>query len=225
MGRSRKTQPDNHSRFKYEAKTKTHQFVYNLLQTFDKDTIILGPAGTGKTYVACAVAVEMFQAKKIGKIVIARPAEGPCKSLGFEPGDMKDKLEGWVKPVVELLSNFLGRETIENMIDSGKIELLALHQVTGRTFDNAVVIVDEWQNCNRDTILSLITRMGQYSKLILSGDIRQSNIKRDSGAAFLLDLCDRRDMGFDIVELGLEDVVRSKKVKNRIEQLMYENIY
>lgn len=225
MARARKNQPENHSRFKYEAKTKNQKLIYNLLQTLDKDTIILGPAGTGKTYVACAVAVEMLMDKKIAKIVIARPAEGPCKSLGFEPGDMKEKLEGWVKPVVELLSLFLGKEAVENMIGSGKIELLALHQVTGRTFDNAFVICDEWQNANRDTILSLITRMGQYSKLVLSGDIRQTNIKRDSGASFLLDLCDRRDMGFDIVELGLEDVVRSKKVKNRIEQLMEENIY
>lgn len=214
-----------HTLFTYEPATPNQKLYSTLLQTHERDLVVLGPAGTGKTYGAVAEALAAIRARRLNKLVIARPAEGPCKSLGFEPGDMGDKLAGWAQPVTDLITQFIGKTEMEAMISSGKIEVIALHQVMGKTFDNAFVIVDEAQNLNLDTMLSIITRIGKYSKLVLAGDIRQMNIKRDSGLLYLLDLCDKHDMKFDVIEFGLEDVVRSEKVKTRIAALMDEGVY
>lgn len=209
----------------YTPKTPNQKLYKTLLQTLERDLICLGPAGTGKTHGAVAEALVHIKSGKLKKLVIARPAEGPCKSLGFEPGSMDEKLAGWTRPVTDLVARFIGQTDMESMIAKGNIEMLALHQVMGRTFDNAFVIVDEAQNLNVETMLSLITRMGKYSKLVLAGDIRQMNIHRDSGLLYLLELCDNYDMRFDTLEFTLADVVRSDKVKQRIAALMEEGVY
>jgi phosphate starvation-inducible protein PhoH len=127
--------------------------------------------------------------------------------------------------MVEIIESRFGKTHTQYLIDSGTIELLPLHKVTGRSFNNAWVCVDECQGMNTATMYSLITRMGKYSKLVFMGDIRQKLLNKDSGIRTLLDLCDKYDMQFNIVEFTLEDCVRSEKVKSRIQHLMSAGVY
>lgn len=211
--------------FFWEPKTPAQTTLKNRLQGYERDVIALGVPGSGKTLVSVNCALDALDSGKISKIVMARPAEGTCKGLGFEPGALDDKLANWVIPMYEVVENRYGRVDAKAMIDSGVIEFLALHQVTGRSFNNCWVLVDEAQGVNIATMNSLITRMGKYSKLVLMGDQRQVLLTRDSGVAYLLELCDKYDMAFDIIEFTLDDCVRSEKVKQRIQCLMDEGIY
>ena len=174
--------------------------------------IATGVPGSGKTYMAAVTACEGLLDKRFEKLVISRPAKGTEEDLGFEPGNMDDKMAGWTRPVTESIIHCLGKSQYEARL--GKtIELVPLHQLMGRSFFNSFILVDEGQSMSIETAKSLVTRTGRYSKLVICGDIKQKSIKPGLGLIFLLDLVNRYNMPVNLIEFGLDDCIRSKECR------------
>lgn len=207
---------------KLTPKTPAQADYLSALQN-DMMTIVTGPPGTGKTYMAINNAVERLRDRRIKQIVLARPAEGPCKSLGFEPGTMNEKLQGWMMPFYDSLEGVLGKNELESRIGSS-IHFQALHQIMGRSFHNSYIIVDEAQNLNIETAKSLVTRVGKYCKVVLCGDIRQQTIKCNSGLKFLLDMAFKYDLPVNTIEFTIDDCVRGPITKMWLEAFEDEGL-
>lgn len=207
---------------KLTPKTPAQADYLSALQN-DMMTIVTGPPGTGKTYMAINNAVERLRDRRIKQIVLARPAEGPCKSLGFEPGTMNEKLQGWMMPFYDSLEGVLGKNELESRIGSS-IHFQALHQIMGRSFHNSYIIVDEAQNLNIETAKSLVTRVGKYCKVVLCGDIRQQTIKSNSGLKFLLDMAFKYDLPVNTIQFTVDDCVRGPITKMWLEAFEDEGL-
>jgi phosphate starvation-inducible PhoH-like protein len=143
----------------------------------------VGPAGTGKTYLAVAVALSMLLEKKVERIILSRPAVEAGERLGFLPGDMKDKIDPYLRPLYDSLYDLLDYDTIQRKIESGAIEIAPLAFMRGRTLKNSFAILDEAQNTTRTQIKMFLTRIGENSKLVVNGDPSQIDLpnKNQSG--------------------------------------------
>jgi len=199
-----------------------HQF--ELVKSVAKNDLVfaIGPAGTGKTYVAIALAVKAFKERKVKKIILTRPAVEAGEQLGFLPGDMKEKLDPYLQPLYDGLADMLPKRKLEEMYDERLIEVAPLAYMRGRTLENAFVILDEAQNTSDNQLKMFLTRMGQNSKFIITGDITQIDLPKHkkSGLIHALDLF--RDIpGVDFVFFDKGDVVRHPIVRKIIEA--YEN--
>lgn len=150
---------------------------FNELKNIENQLIIgIGPAGCGKTYFACQEAINELQTKSIDKIIITRPLISVDREdIGFLPGKMTEKMDPWTKPIVDILCELISKETVENMITCNNIELTPLAYMRGRTFKNAFIIADEMQNSSPQQMRMLTTRMGEGSKMIINGDLDQSD--------------------------------------------------
>jgi phosphate starvation-inducible PhoH-like protein len=176
--------------------------------------ICTGVWGSAKTYIPAVMACDMLLAKKIEKIVVARPTEGKGKSLGYMKGDKNTKLEGWCAPVLEVFKKRLGIGNLEAYIENGRIELLALEQVKGRSWDDTFILIDEVEDMESCVAKSLVGRQGINSKLVLTGDIAQQDLKNYSGLQMLLDVADYAAL--DIAMIDFDDweyCVRSDEAK------------
>jgi phosphate starvation-inducible protein PhoH and related proteins len=189
------------------AKTET-QSLYIKLINGNVLTFGLGPAGTGKTFIAAWLAAEALESGDCKKLYITRPAIEAGESIGFLPGEMEDKIGPYFAPVREALERRLGKGQTEYMLKSGKIEFVPLAFMRGRTFDDSWVIADEMQNATPKQMKMLLTRVGRNTKLIVNGDLKQSDIPGTNG---LYDAKDRlRGLGgIAFCTFGREDVVRS----------------
>lgn len=158
-----------------------------LVDAFENKDIVfaLGVAGTGKTYLAVAYAVKRLKEEKISKIVLTRPAVEAGESLGFLPGDMKEKVDPYLRPLYDALYDFLGAETTEKLIEKKVIEIAPLAFMRGRTLSDAVVILDEAQNTTRSQMKMFLTRMGRNCQLIVNGDITQTDLVRKDQSGLL----------------------------------------
>ena len=170
---------------------------------------ILGPAGTGKTYVTATFAADMYTTKEIDKIVITRPHIAVGKEIGFLPGTLEEKTYPWALPVLDVLQKHLGKGAVETGIKNGNIEMAPLALMRGRSFDNAFIIVDETQNITTHELKMLLTRVGEESKIVLNGDIQQSDLKEADGLSKVIHLAKKHLMPVPIIEFGLEDIIRS----------------
>ncbi len=192
-----------------------------LVDAFRKDKIIFasGVAGTGKTYLAVAYAVDQLKKEKISKIILTRPAVEAGESLGFLPGDMKEKVDPYLRPLYDALNEMLGQDTAERFQEKEIIEIAPLAFMRGRTLNDAVVILDEAQNTTRAQMKMFLTRMGRNCQMIVNGDISQTDLvsHRDSG---LTDACNRLKgiEGISIQPLDKSDVVRNPLVAKMIER-------
>ncbi|MEG2380278.1 MAG: PhoH family protein, partial [Oscillospiraceae bacterium] len=139
----------------------------------------IGPAGTGKTYLAVAMAVTAFKNKEVHKIILTRPAIEAGESLGFLPGDMQDKVDPYLRPLYDALGEMLGYETFNKHIERGIIEVAPLAYMRGRTLDDAFIILDEAQNTTSEQMKMFLTRMGFASKIVVTGDVTQVDLPRD----------------------------------------------
>ncbi len=171
--------------------------------------IVLGPAGTGKTYIAATVAADMFRTKQVDKIIITRPNVASGRPLGFRPGDLNEKMQEWLLPVLGTLRKHLGPNTVQNAIGNGNIEFAPLETMRGRSFEDAFIILDEAQNVNRDEMRMFTTRIGQGCKTIMNGDVQQSDLTSANGLATAIALADKYDINIPIIEFGIDDIVRS----------------
>ena len=149
-----------------------------LLKAIDAKNLVmaLGPAGTGKTYLAIAKAVEALEAGKVGRIVLSRPAVEAGESIGFLPGDMEDKLAPYLRPLYDALSDRLSMKRVRGLIAEGAIEIAPVGYMRGRTLNNAFVVIDEAQNCTYGQLKMLLTRLGWNSTMVVTGDPNQSDL-------------------------------------------------
>jgi phosphate starvation-inducible PhoH-like protein len=178
----------------------------------------IGPAGTGKTYTAVALAVRALKNKEVKKIILTRPAVEAGENLGFLPGDMKEKLDPYLQPLYDALLDMIAPEKLAFYLENRVIQIAPLAFMRGRTLDNAFVILDEAQNATAGQLKMFLTRMGSSAKFIITGDITQIDLPKHqpSGLPHALKLLNKVE-GIAIVELDSKDVIRHKLVKKIIE--------
>jgi phosphate starvation-inducible PhoH-like protein len=192
----------------------------SLVEAVSKNDMVfaVGPAGTGKTYTAVALAVRALKAKEVKRIVLTRPAVEAGENLGFLPGDLKEKLDPYMMPLYDALRDMIPPEKLADMIEFGIIEIAPLAFMRGRTLDKAFVILDEAQNTTSMQMKMFLTRMGMTAKFVITGDMSQIDLphKQKSGLAYALDIV--KDIeGIGVVRLNQNDVIRHELVKRIIE--------
>jgi phosphate starvation-inducible PhoH-like protein len=180
----------------------------------------IGPAGSGKTYTAVALAVRALKAKVVRRIILTRPAVEAGENLGFLPGDLKEKLDPYLQPLYDALRDMLSQQKLESLIQQGVIEIAPLAFMRGRTLDNAFVILDEAQNTSMEQLKMFLTRMGRNSKFIITGDITQIDLPKNQTSGLLPAIERLRNIkGIAIIELQACDIVRHRLVSKIIEAL------
>ena len=175
-------------------------------------TISLGCAGTGKTYIASTMAAHLYMQGTINKIILTRPNVPSSRSLGSFPGTIEEKMAPWTTPVVEVLKNCMGG-AYENAIRRGAIVVAPFETMRGSSFSDAFVIMDEAQNTTPEEMKMFTTRIGENCRIVINGDIKQSDIRSTSGLSTIIDLAQRFNLPVPIIEFGIEDVVRSAECK------------
>lgn len=177
-------------------------------------TFAIGPAGTGKTYLAVAVAVEAFKQQKIRKIVLVRPAVEAGESLGFLPGDITAKINPYLRPLLDALQEMMDYDQMKRHMEQDVIEVIPLAYMRGRTLNEAFIILDEAQNTTLSQMKMFLTRMGLGSKIVISGDTTQIDLPRASASGLIDALSRLRDIqGVSIVQLNKSDIVRHRLVQ------------
>lgn len=203
--------------FKIAPKTKNQKA---LVDSAEKNDLVfaIGPAGTGKTYISVAMAVRALKNKEVKKIIITRPAVEAGENLGFLPGDLKEKIDPYLRPIYDALNDMIPSEKLRYYRENGVIEIAPLAYMRGRTLNNAFILLDEAQNTTPMQIKMFLTRMGPESKVIITGDRSQIDLPRKvrSGLIEAVDvLKDIKGIGF--VELDDKDVVRHKLVRDIVK--------
>ena len=187
-----------------------------IVSASDKDDVVfaIGPAGTGKTYIAVALAVRALKEKGVKKIVLCRPAVDAGESLGFLPGDMKEKVDPYLRPLYDALEDMIHSEKLKYYMANNIVEIVPLAYMRGRTLNNAFVIMDEAQNATEVQLKMFLTRLGEHSKMIITGDITQIDLpkKQKSGLVQCMDIL-KEINGISFIRLKASDVVRHKLVK------------
>ncbi|MFY9214863.1 MAG: PhoH family protein [Tissierellaceae bacterium] len=178
----------------------------------------IGPAGTGKTYLAVAMAAQAFKNKEVNRIILTRPAVEAGESLGFLPGDLQEKVDPYLRPMYDALFDILGYENYLRYMDKGLIEVAPLAYMRGRTLDSAYVILDEAQNTTNEQMKMFLTRLGYGSKAIVTGDITQIDLPRgkESGLKTITRVLDNIK-GIDLIYLSKYDIVRHPLVQRIID--------
>lgn len=207
-----------------KAKTPNQKAMVEYIQKNDI-LFAIGPAGTGKTYTAVALAVKALKNKEVKRIILARPAVEAGENLGFLPGDLKEKIDPYLRPLYDALDDMIPAEKLKQHIETRVIEIAPLAFMRGRTLDNAFVILDEAQNATDLQLKMFLTRMGPHAKVIVTGDLSQIDLpkKQMSGLLKAVKILDKIK-GIHIQYLTYEDVVRHKLVKDIIKAYDKENL-
>lgn len=196
-----------------------------LVEECDKNDLVfaIGPAGTGKSYTAVALAVRALRNKEIRRIILTRPAVEAGEHLGFLPGDLKEKLDPYLQPLYDALRDMIPAERLKEMMEDGTIQIAPLAFMRGRTLDSAYVILDEAQNATKSQLKMFLTRMGRSAKFIINGDSTQIDLPRNqqSGLAHSIEILKNVE-GVGIVTFDEKDVIRHDLVKKII--LAYKDI-
>ena len=197
---------------KIVAKTKGQKAYVDLLQA-NEVVFGLGPAGTGKTYVAVAKAVESLKKREVERIILSRPAVEAGERLGFLPGDMKEKVDPYLRPLYDALYDMMPADKVDRMLTSGEIEIAPLAFMRGRTLSESYVIIDEAQNTTPVQMKMVLTRLGQNSRMVITGDLSQIDLphRQPSGLADAVGLLENV-AGIGIIHLSGADVVRHSVV-------------
>lgn len=185
-----------------------------------KNTVVfgVGPAGTGKTYLAVAMAVSAYKNKEVEKIILTRPAVEAGERLGFLPGDLQSKVDPYLRPLYDALQEMFGLENYQKLLERGSIEIAPLAYMRGRTLSNAFIILDEAQNTTKEQMKMFLTRMGEGSKVVVTGDLTQIDLPdgKTSGLRHATSILKNIE-GIEIVELTHKDVVRHSLVMQIIK--------
>lgn len=200
-----------------KARTVNQQ---RLVQLYEKNDLLfaVGPAGSGKTYTAIALAVRALKNKEVKRIILTRPAVEAGEKLGFLPGDMKEKLDPYLQPLYDALNDMIPAAKLTKFMEDGTVQIAPLAYMRGRTLDNAFVILDEAQNTTLSQIKMFLTRMGKHAKFIVTGDLTQIDLPRsaDSGLVSVLAILRGID-GIGMVEFDNRDIIRHRLVKSIVE--------
>lgn len=213
-------QPQRDQKYSKNIKPRTENQA-TLLRALENKSLVcaLGPAGTGKTYLAIAKAVEALQKGKVGRIVLSRPAVEAGEQIGFLPGAMEDKLAPYLRPLYDALSDRLSPQQLKHMMNEGLIEIAPIGFMRGRTLNNAFVVIDEAQNCTYTQLKMLLTRLGWHSTMVVTGDPAQSDLLPElSGLGKAADRLEKME-GCAVVRLEGQDVVRHPLVAEMLDVL------
>jgi phosphate starvation-inducible PhoH-like protein len=192
------------------------------LQASDQ-VIVCGYSGTGKTYIAATYAANMYAMKIVDKIILTRPNVSVGKDLGYFPGTLEEKFAPWAAPVLDVLNEQLGKGVVETGVKNGNIEMAPLSTMRGRSFHDAFIILDEAQNTTVQEVKMFLTRIGKNCKVVINGDIKQSDIQSQSGLSKIIHLAKKNNMSVPIIEFGVGDIVRSDICKQWIMAFEGEN--
>lgn len=202
----------------FPIRARTHNQLA-LVQSSAKNDVVfaVGPAGTGKTYTAVALAVAALKARQVKRIILTRPAVEAGESLGFLPGDLKEKVDPYLRPLYDALFDMIPMKKLEEYMANRTIEVAPLAFMRGRTLDNAFIILDEAQNCTTMQLKMFLTRLGPTAKAIITGDLSQIDLpySQKSGLRHAIDILPNIE-GIDMIRLTVEDVVRHRLVKKII---------
>ena len=190
-------------------------YILKLLDTTKSIVFAIGPAGTGKTMLAVQTAVKKFKEGNIDKIIVTRPAVSVDEDLGFLPGTLEQKMAPWTRPIFDVLREYFDAKQIEGMIEEGIIEIAPLAFMRGRTFKDAYIIADEMQNATPNQMKMLLTRLGDNSEMVVTGDLAQADRKVDNG---LIDFIHQfespgQNKHLDVVRFEQGDIERHEAVK------------
>lgn len=203
----------------FKCKTcNQHRFI----KAVKKDDLVfsIGPAGTGKTFLSVLLAVTYLKKAQVNRIIITRPAVEAGESLGFLPGDLKEKIDPYLMPIYDALDTILGKEQKDKLIEKGVIEVMPLAYMRGRTLDEAFIILDEAQNTTDKQMLMFLTRLGFNSKMIVNGDVTQIDLNINKNRSGLILACEKlKDIDkISFIEFNNNDVIRNPLVKIIIER-------
>lgn len=204
-------------------KTDSQKLLLDALISHSQ-VFILGPAGTGKTYITATFASDLYTMKEIDKIVITRPHVTVGKDIGYLPGTLEEKTYPWALPVLDVLVKHLGKGAVETGIKNDNIEMAPLALMRGRSFDNSFIIVDEAQNITTHELKMLLTRVGEGSTIVLNGDVQQSDLKEADGLSKVIHLAKKHMLNVPVIEFGVEDIIRSDICAQWVKVFMKENI-
>lgn len=207
----------------YETITPLNYPQEQLMAAIYSDDVVIthGSAGTGKTFIPSVMAAEMYARHEVKKILITRPTASCGESLGHLPGDLDEKFEPWLHPLINAMKTVLKTEAIDSAQRHGNLEYMPLQFMRGASLDNTFIIVDEAQNLTVEQAQMLVTRIGENSKLVINGDTKQIDLKRkkDSGLAWLIYEIRRQNMPVEVIEFKIEDCVRSKTCKMFLQMI------
>lgn len=221
--RTRTKHDEGKQRLELIPRNDNQERYIKALNTSDQ-VIVFGPAGTGKTYVVSTYAADAFKMKEIDKIVITRPHVAVGKDIGFLPGTLEEKTAPWALPVIDVLEKHLGKGVVDTGLKNGNIETVPLALIRGRSFDNTLMIIDEAQNLTVEELKALVTRVGQGSKLVINGDVQQSDLKQGDGLTKIVHLVKKYQLPIPIVEFTVDDIIRSDVTKMWVETFMKEKL-
>jgi phosphate starvation-inducible PhoH-like protein len=208
--------PNKKQRVLIHPRNKHQELYLSKLLDDQKDIIFaIGPAGTGKTLLAVQIGVRLFQEGKIDKIIVTRPAVSVDEDLGYLPGTLNEKMAPWTRPIFDILGEYYSQKDIETMLYENVIEISPLAYMRGRTFKNAYIIADEMQNATVNQMKMLLTRLGEGSKMVVTGDLAQADRLKDNGLINFVDLLNNNNAleRIDIVRFDNKDIERHEVVK------------
>lgn len=201
-----------HGGIRVKARTPNQRKLVTATEENDM-VFAVGPAGSGKTYTAVALAVRAFKNREVKRIILTRPAVEAGENLGFLPGDLREKLDPYLQPLYDALRDMIPPEKLDDYFEKGQIQIAPLAFMRGRTLDHAFVILDEAQNATENQLKMFLTRMGRSAKFIITGDITQVDLppKQKSGLIKAMKVLDNKD-GISIIQLDKNDVIRHRLV-------------
>jgi phosphate starvation-inducible PhoH-like protein len=207
--------PQKKQRVNLHARNANQEVYLRKLQDDAKSIVLaIGPAGTGKTMLAVQVGIKLFQEGKIDKIVITRPAVSVDEDLGFLPGTLNEKMAPWTRPIFDVFGEYYQQKDIAKMLEDGVIEISPLAYMRGRTFKNAYIVADECQNTTVNQMKMLLTRLGDNSKMVVTGDLAQADRLNDNGLIHFCDLLAGKNLKHvDIIEFDHKDIERHNAVR------------
>ena len=203
---------------KIKPRSEGQKDLLNAIDTSNL-TMAIGPAGTGKTYLAISKAVEALEAGEVERIILSRPAMEAGESLGYLPGDMHEKMAPYLRPLYDALGDRLGGKRVRHLIEDGTIEIAPVGFMRGRTLNNAFVVIDEAQNCTYQQLKMLLSRLGWHSTMVVTGDPDQTDLLDElSGLAQISDRLDAVEE-IAVIRLTSEDIVRHPLVSQMLDVL------
>ena len=207
--------PQKKQRVVMSARSQNQKTYLQKLQNEDTSIVFaIGPAGTGKTMLAVMHGIKLFQEGLVDKIIVTRPAVSVDEDLGFLPGDLNEKMAPWTRPIFDVMGEYYKQSDIAEMLKEGVIEISPLAYMRGRTFKNAYIIADEMQNATANQMKMLLTRLGEGSKMVVTGDLAQADRVSDNGLInFCNLLANKQTKHIDIVQFDHKDIERHDAVK------------
>ena len=212
--------PNRKHRLILHPRNKNQELYLNKLNDDTKNIVFaIGPAGTGKTLLAVQMGIRLYQEGKIDKIIVTRPAVSVDEDLGFLPGDLNEKMAPWTRPIFDVLGEYYGQKDIENMLYEKVVEISPLAYMRGRTFKSAYIIADEMQNATQNQMKMLLTRLGEGSKMVVTGDLAQADRLKDNGLINFIERIEQHKKleYVDVVRFDSKDIERHDAVKEVLE--------